>query len=415
MPCHLKLVAPFLRYEVGVSKIRVPSTGTLMNHPDQNFTIDTNFPGSNIVIEKIEGDDVFLHQDLRDTQGDWFYWAFRVRGAAGRRLAFHFTGSDVLGVRGAALSHDEGATWQWLGEESVARGEKVSFSYSFPAAADEVLLAFCPLYTQRELDRFLARRSTPALQRSVLCRSAQGREVELLRLENPAARFNLLLTARHHACETMGSFCLEGILEAALGEDELGAWLRANVNLAAVPFMDKDGVEAGDQGKNRKPYDHNRDYAGAISDSIYPEVRALRAWAPTWFDARQTGFLLDLHCPWIRGKHDEEAYFVGGPDEAIWQRVQKFSSALESERRGVLPFRSDHNLPFGCGWNTIGGDAVGQRNCARWASELPGIHFAVTMEVPYANAGGAEVTPQNCRALGHDLASALRHYILSFS
>jgi hypothetical protein len=111
-----------------------------------HFSIDADFPGGNIGIEKIAGDEIFLHQELRDTQGDWFYWAFRVRGAAGRRLTFRFTGGDVLGVRGAALSHDDGASWQWLGAASVARDAAgVSFSHSFPESADGVLLAFCPL------------------------------------------------------------------------------------------------------------------------------------------------------------------------------------------------------------------------------------------------------------------------------
>jgi hypothetical protein len=379
------------------------------------FIIDADFPGGNIIVEKIEGDAVFLHQDLRDTQGDWFYWVFRVRGAQGRCLTFHFTGSDVLGARGAAVSHDDGESWQWLGAKSVVRGEEVSFSYQFPAPEDEVLLAFCPPYTQREFERFLAGWSTPLLRKSVLCRSRADREVELLRLENPSARFNLLLTARHHACETMASFCLEGVLEAALGDDELGAWLRENVNIAAVPFMDKDGVEAGDQGKNRKPYDHNRDYAGAISDSIYPEVNALRAWAPTWMSEDKIGFALDLHCPWIRGGRNEEVYFVGGPDEKIWRHAQEFSSVLEAGQRGALPFHERNNLPFGCEWNTLDGNAIGARTCARWASELPGVHFAVTLEVPYANAGGAEVRPQSSRALGRDLMSALMGYILSLS
>lgn len=46
--------------------------------------VDCDFPGGNIVVDGIKDDTVFLHQDVRDTQGDWFYWYFRVRGAAGR-------------------------------------------------------------------------------------------------------------------------------------------------------------------------------------------------------------------------------------------------------------------------------------------------------------------------------------------
>jgi hypothetical protein len=90
--------------------------------------------------------------------------------------------------------------------------------------------------------------------------------------------------------------------------------------------------------------------------------------------------------------------------------VQEFSSVLENERHGALPFHQRHNLPFGCDWNTLDGHAMGRRTCARWAAELPGVHFAVTLEVPYANAGDAEVLPPECRARGRGLMSALRRY-----
>ena len=53
--------------------------------------VDAGFPGGNVIVDKIDGDAVSLHQDLRDTAGDWFYWQFRVRGAEGRTLTFQFT------------------------------------------------------------------------------------------------------------------------------------------------------------------------------------------------------------------------------------------------------------------------------------------------------------------------------------
>ena len=40
--------------------------------------IDCDFPGGNIIAERIDDDDVFVRQDLRDTDRDWFYWYFRV-------------------------------------------------------------------------------------------------------------------------------------------------------------------------------------------------------------------------------------------------------------------------------------------------------------------------------------------------
>lgn len=48
--------------------------------------IDADFPGGNVVVDGVAGDVVRLHPDLRDTEGNWFYWCCRVRGAAGRTL-----------------------------------------------------------------------------------------------------------------------------------------------------------------------------------------------------------------------------------------------------------------------------------------------------------------------------------------
>src|SRR6187431_1858647 len=75
--------------------------------------IDASFPGGNITVDRIEGDAILLRPDLRDTNGDWFYWAFRVTGAAGRTLAFTFS-SDRYSARGPAISTDGGGTWLWM-------------------------------------------------------------------------------------------------------------------------------------------------------------------------------------------------------------------------------------------------------------------------------------------------------------
>ena len=114
-----------------------------------------------------------------------------------------------------------------------------------------------------------------------------------------------------------------------------------------MPIVDLDGVEDGDQGKNRQPRDHSRDYAG---ESIYPQVKAIRERLPAWSDGKLR-IALDLHCPHIRGTHNEWIYFVGGPDEKIWKEVGRFSEILERVRTGPLPYKRENNLPFGQAWN----------------------------------------------------------------
>src|SRR5262245_13140923 len=132
--------------------------------------VDAKFPGGNIIVDKIDGDDIHLHQDLRDTSGDWFYWSFRVKGGQDRKLTFHFTKGNPIGVRGPAVSADGGKTWQWLGAQAV-RGP--SFHYAVPANADDVRFCLAFPYQDHNLRDFLSRfDKNPNLKVESLCKTA---------------------------------------------------------------------------------------------------------------------------------------------------------------------------------------------------------------------------------------------------
>jgi hypothetical protein len=367
--------------------------------------IDADFPGGNIAVGEIAGDVVNLRTDLRDTKGSWFYWYFRVNGAQGRNLTFNFTEGDPIGVRGAAVSTDEGATWKWLGPPKDTK----SFSYHFPANSGAVRFSFGMPYSQQHLDAFLGGIGThPALRKDTLCQSRKGRAVERLHIGklDGKPRFRVLITSRSHACEMMMSYSVEGIIQAALAGDAQGKWFRENVEMLVVPFVDKDGVEEGDQGKNRLPHDHNRDYD---PNGLYPETRALQEYVPKWSEGKLR-IALDLHCPHIRGETNEKIYLVGSEDPEIQKKGQRFSEILERVRKGPLVYRAADNIPFGKDWNTAANFKAGT-NGARWAARLPGIDLATTFELPYANVHGSEVNAESARAFGHDLASAIREYL----
>ena len=374
------------------------------------LTVDCDVPGGNIVVDDVDGDAISVHQDLRDTEGDWFYWYFRVCRAGGRTLTVRFTQSNVIGVRGPGVSTDGGATWSWLGAEAV-NGQ--TFTYAVPDRLGEVRFSFGMPYLQRNLEAFLGRHAgDPHLEVGRLCTSRQGRPVERLRLGclRDAPRYRILLTSRHHCCEMMATYALEGIMATVLGDSELGRWLREHVDFLVVPFMDKDGVENGDQGKNRRPHDHNRDYNGdAPSGSIYPSVRALREQAPDWAKGK-LDIAFDMHCPHIRGQHNEDIYFPGGSDPVMWGKVTRFAEILQRVRQGPLPYDPVNNLPFGQGWNTA--DSLrGLKSFTRWAQEQPYIGLAAPIEIPYANASGAVVDAETSRLFGRDLARAFMIYL----
>lgn len=378
---------------------------------ETHLVVDGAFPGGNIIVDSIEGTTISLHQDLRDTEGDWFYWCFRLRGGAGNTIRVRFTQSHVMGVHGPGVSLDGGKNWQWLGAEQV---EENSFSYSVPADAEEVRFSWGMPYVEQNLRRLLHPfGSHPNLEVRTLCTTEKGRAAELLRMGciHDEPQYRVLLTARHHCCEMMASYVLDGIMQAILAEDECGAWLCHNVEFLIVPFVDKDGVEQGDQGKNRRPHDHNRDY----EDGVHSTVQAIRTLVPEWSKGKLK-FAMDLHCPWKYGKHNEDIYFVGNPDVAIWGEVEKFAAILERNNSGALPYATANNLPFGQAWNVntnYTSKLTGKPlcSCTRWAAQQPGIRAAATIEIPYANASGVVVDQVSATSFGHDLARAIRLYL----
>ena len=369
------------------------------------LVVDAKFPGGNIVVERIDGDTVYLHQDLRDTAGDWFYWCFRVRGAAGRTVTFQFTKGNVIGVHGPAISLNKGNSWAYWGSEEVGNA---SFRHAFDHGAGEVRFCFAIPYLETNLKAFQKRHTrNRALKSEVLCRTIKRRKVELLRVGRVRGEpmHRVLLTARHHACESLASYELEGLLDFVLTDGNDGKWLRKHVEFMAIPFMDKDGVEDGDQGKNRRPHDHNRDYL----QRLHASVRALTERVPAW-SQEKLRVALDLHCPHIRGPRNEVIYFVGTPDVDNWACVTQLAGILESIQQGPLVYRVANNLPFGQGWNT-GPRADNLQSFSLWAKTLPGVRVASTIELPYASASGCEVNPDSARAFGRDLARALRRYL----
>jgi len=386
----------------------------------QSFQIDADFPGGNIKVVSINGDSILLQQDLRDTEGSWFYWSFRIRGAAGRTLNFEFTNGTVISSRGPAVSSDEGLSWRWLSELGSS---PTKFQYTFGAEENEVYFGGGMNYTEKDLQRFLSKyRNHPDLKIKTLCTSKKGRNVELLRIENNnrAPDFKIFLSSRHHCGEMMATRVLEGIIETVLSDTEDGLWLRNHGDFFIVPFVDKDGVEDGDQGKNRRPHDHNRDY----KLRIYPEIQAITSQAPEWSDGKPL-FFLDMHCPGLRGGSEGNApekgtseylYFVGINPEVYTgnfdEKLLRFGTILETEKKGTIPYQASFNLPYGISWNTASNYKTPDLQKAdEFGATLPNSIFSGAIEIPFANASGVEVNADSARKLGNDLARAIRMYL----
>lgn len=381
---------------------------------DAAIVVDGNLPAGNAVVERIEGDRVILRPDLRDTKGDWFYWAFRVKGAKGRTLTFDFKGpygGAVVGVRGPAVTTDGGKTWSYPCD---GKSTEKSFAYAFDSD-DEIRFYETWQYLPPDWDAFLTRHAADCGKKFVtgtLCKSRRGADVPNARFGcvNSIPKYRIFLSSRHHCSEATASAVLEGVAESFLTDDDLGHWLCANVELMTVPFVDYDGVVAGDQGKNRAPHDHNRDYA----EFIYPETKAITEWIGTHASGRLDIFV-DVHCPWIRGKKPDTNEFLYTPwkDPKFVPDAKAetlYSQLLETLQSGSMRYHAADDVPFGYGWNTSSNYKQGA-SAVMWAClNVKGLRISRSYEVPFANANGAVVTPASCRELGRDTARVFRKF-----
>ena len=366
--------------------------------------IISDFPGGNIKVVKLGTDTIWLEPDLSETKGDWFYWYFKVNNMAGRTLTFQFTKENQFTRFGPSVSINDNTQWNWLGEDRVTDN---AFTYTFAPRDSAAYFCTAIPYTQSQWEGFLDTLETKhLLDREILATSREGREIECYRIGRyPEPRHRVLLTARHHACEMMASYVLEGIVASVLNDPEL-EYLRQNVEFMIVPFMDIDGVENGEQGKNRIPRDHNRDYEGT---SLYPSTNAMRERVPEWAEEKLL-IALDLHCPWIRGEYNEWIYLVGDANAVMAEEQKLFSEILEETNRGELGFRKSDFLPFGSAWNTGSNNKLG-KTFAQWAGSMDHIKLASTIEFPYGSVLGTPVSVENAREFGRSIAFAILEYL----
>ena len=210
-----------------------------------------DFLGGNIKVIEQKGNTFILENEIRDTKGDWFYWAFCVEGAENQTVTFSFNQSFRVGYWGAAVSYDL-VNWCWVDNVD---GE--SFTYEFKENESKVYFAHSMLYHPDRFFKFAAEKN---LNVTKLCDGYKGSQIPCV--EFGSGDKTLVLTARHHACEATGNYVLEGVLEYLMQNTP------EDLKFLCVPFMDYDGVVDGDQGKNRKPHVVQSDEEHRFCDAV---------------------------------------------------------------------------------------------------------------------------------------------------
>lgn len=369
--------------------------------------ISSDFPGGNIVVNKISKDTVWLAPDLSFTEGNWFYWYFKVSNISGKRVTFKFNQNNLIAKFGPTYSINNDQTWKWLNEYQV---EDSSFSFSFSKQDTIAFFSIAFPYTEKNLYTFLSNLNNKKLLKvDTLCLSPENRIIEKITITPTINKSTskVIITARHHACEMMANYVVEGIIESLLNDKNL-EYLREHVEFLFIPFMDKDGVENGEQGKNRIPRDHNRDY---VNEPIHKSTATLRTIVPEWSEGKLE-MAIDVHCPALKGNGHEFIYLVGASDSTIENRQIQFSKLLEKNSLGDIKAYHKNFLSFGVGWNTTSNYSKGM-SFSRWAGMIDDISLAATLEFPYSNVSGIPVSKDGARIFGKTIAYSIKEYLIS--
>lgn len=122
---------------------------------------------------------------------------------------------------------------------------------------------------------------------------------------------------------------------------------------------------------------------------------------------------IDFHCAFLREYSEapgssERIFFMQSGNPLVATEALQFGRDLRRVQRGPLMYDGRYDLPLGGRWNT---PELAGPSFLGWAERQPGVWLASVLEMPYANAAGAAVTPESARAFCADFATALHNYL----
>ena len=356
----------------------------------QQFEILESFEGGNIIVDKIEGDTVYLRPNFRDSD-PWFYWAFKIVGAKGLKLNFNverpivgrFGHQATVGYFGPAVSHDL-KTWQWLYPQNPVLDMDELYHFTYEFGEDEDCVYFAHHYPY-SIDHFTFDQKDGVIRKE-LCKDVDGTSCPYITFGKGDKV--ILLTARHHACESSASYILHGFIEELL-ENPL-----KDYKIICVPFVDVRGVVKGDQGKGRKPHDHNRDYR-VDQQPIYPTIKAIKEI----IDNNNIKYSLDFHDPMSAGS--DAIYLVNHGGR--WKEEDLIFSKLYSEQNVEGAFKHYEGKIVYIG--------ITEGMFSTYVGELESVKYATTVEAPYYGEPNNMMTAKSYTLSGRAFAKAFTQLV----
>jgi hypothetical protein len=229
------------------------------------------------------------------------HWHFQLHARAGDALTVVLENFDNIwnGRPGSPISDrtscfvsSDGRAWSALPAPKID-GNRLQISLRMET--DTLTLARLEPYRLSDLDRLLAEiRDHPRVEISLIGHTVEGRELEIVRVGDPAAPYRVLLRARSHPWEPGGNWLVQGLIRSLLEDDAQRYLNRYSVSI--MPMAAKDGVVRGHTRFNVLGMDLNRGWEHLADPALAPENHALESWLVGQIDRGLRPHLaLDLH------------------------------------------------------------------------------------------------------------------------
>jgi hypothetical protein len=256
----------------------------------------------------------------------WFF--FRVSGtAAGQTATFNlinFEKSASLYNEGMKVLYYSSTAHQLLGTGWRRGGEAISyfkngirrhvaaksyftltFTFTFDYAQDYVYFAYSCPYSYSQLQEYLdsleaSDRTYAFVTRKLLCRTVAGNRCDFLTITCPGSREEterrqgVVLSARVHPGETVGSWMMQGVLEFLVSDAPEADLLRKLFVFKVVPMLNPDGVITGNHRCSLAGCDLNRRWKHP-SEVVHPVISSFKRLIKLFAAKFKVTMVCDLH------------------------------------------------------------------------------------------------------------------------
>jgi predicted amidohydrolase len=324
------------RPELPVAK---PQAATAASRPTTDVYIDSTFENASPVWYEVGDDGVVNVQLMYDHERNGgnraaghFHFAIEAKPGAKFTLEFKNLNNVYNGRPGSVAAEwktvvvsPDGKHWKPVATRSLP-GDRVQLDVEMPGP--KLYVARVEPYRLSDLNAWLASvKKNPLTEVSVIGKTVEGRDLEIVRVGDPDAPHHVFVRARAHSWEAGGNWVAQGLADRLLKDDEDAKAFRKRYCLWLLPMANKDGVARGRTRFNLNGIDLNRGWDKLADEKLAPENHALEKWLNKQIqDGRRPALALELHNDGNGKLHHARPAALG--DQSSTEKLERLEALL---------------------------------------------------------------------------------------